>query len=134
MSRSYKRRYDTNRPYKIYFKRSHFQDAKAAYLYIDKSSTGALANEYIRWHKWFFYLDVTYWLTHNLDPVSNYYYTYESFKPCDVEQDYQDRTRHTSLQYPHYTSEWDDLINSASKDKWCQHLKPRYCCKKVKCK
>ena len=75
MSRSYKKRYDST-SYRIHFKRSHFQDAKAAYLYIDKSITGPLANEYIAWHKFFPNLELAHWLTRHLDSGIYHYYIY----------------------------------------------------------
>lgn len=132
MSRSYKKRYD-NTSYRIHFKRSHFQDAKAAYLYIDKSITGALANEYIAWHNWFVHLTFTECLQINLEPIDTYYYAYHKYDNNNgIEEEYRDRTRHTSLQYPHYTSAYEDVISSASRDKWRHTRKPNHCCRKVK--
>ena len=47
-----------------------------------------------------------------------------------LENTYKDRTRHTSLRYPHYTSSFEDRYPASLSDKWSEQVKPSYCDKK----
>jgi hypothetical protein len=68
--------------------------------------------------------------------VSSYLYCCQKNTVIDaknyLENAYRDRTRHTSLKSPHYTSTFDDIYPASFRDKWAGRTKPSYCDKRTR--
>jgi hypothetical protein len=56
-----------------------------------------------------------------------YLYPYLKLEYQDeLDYNYRDRARHTSLTMKYYCSAWDDKIPSSLTDRWCEHKKKSY--------